>query len=512
MAGTPPTEGEQERRGGRKVPGEPGLARPIGSRVHFRRLSSSLSPGRIPAGAADDFRPMIRTGARPFDFRRRHHHHDQHETATANRRARRAQARVSSDRARRASTPIPASIEAPRLARNNDRAGTPEAIYPRHDLVKQREQPELPARGEHDARQDQDQPPPDAPPIGRPRHGDDRQGQRNQADRGDRLPVILVPEVIRRSAQGPRAEELEGVDREKVVSARQAEGKPGASEAPGLGHRVGNQLDADQADREHQCHRPGPPEPAGFTPTPGEHRGHSIEDRPGTQGDEQVKPLLRVAGKEGRRQDQGQGQRRTRLTSMDSDRRVEGPGIPAGGPDVGVMAFERLRQHVRRRLDAAGRHCSSPSAHPERPTQSVSSQPGEQQVADGDPAEHRRSPGPPGQPGRRIEEAGLRVPDERSTAEPSIVPAREVTHLRDRSGDRQVVGQEQAGQVIAGRGVIDGSGMVEARAVGVDEQGGRIGHQPGEAGQAERRKDEHRSDQPSVHGRSGLKPIPFNEL
>ena len=74
-----------------------------------------------------------------------------------------------------------------------------------------------------------------------------------------------------------------------------------------------------------------------------------------------------------------------------------------------------------------------------------------------------------------------------------------MTDALDRPGDGQMMGQEQAGQVVADRGIVERSGVVDARMVGVDDQGGGVGHEPGEAGKQQRHEDEHDADESSIH-------------
>ena len=193
------------------------------------------------------------------------------------------------------------------------------------------------------------------------------------------------------------------------------------------------------------------PSPAASRPGPTRSR-EAVGGRPAAQRDRQVIGLLRVAGQERRRQ----------------DRR---PGPAAGRPDRPAGAGPRPRKPrdtrtPPRRADSAprtpepGRKANtgrtrprpgSPRAHAQRPGQPVRPEPGPEEVADGDPAQGRGDPGPPGQPGRRVEEAGLGIADQGPTAEAPVVPEREPAEPGDRAGDRQVMGEEEAGQVVAGR-------------------------------------------------------------
>ncbi len=329
--------------------------------------------------------------------------------ATANRRDSLDQASESPDLVLRRLHAHPGQHRRPQAGEEQRPGRDPKAIHPRHDLVHQREQPEPSARGERQARHHQDQPPPDPSAVGRPRHRDHRQRQRDQADGGDRFPVVLVAEILGRAAKSTGAQQLEGIDRKQVIAISQAKREPRPSEAPGLGQGVRDHLDADQTDRQHQRQPPCPPESSSVRPSPAPDRGDPFKGRPRAQRDHQVKPLLRVTGQEGGRQGQGQGRNRPRPTSTEPDRRVECPGVPASGPDVRIMPLERLGQRVRRSLDATGRDQCPPSAHPQRPGQAVRPQPRKNQMADGDPAQGRRGARPPGHPRRRIEQAGLRV-------------------------------------------------------------------------------------------------------
>ncbi len=375
-----------------------------------------------------------------------------------------------------------------------------EPIHSWQDFEEHREQAELPPGGEDQARCDQDQPPANRSAIGRPGHRDHRQGQRDQADRGDGLPVVVVPEVVGRPAQRPRTEKLKGVNRIEVIPARQLERESGPSKTPLLRHSVRDQLDPDQPDRQGQDSCPGEAEGPRLAPLIRLDGGEGIPRRPAPKGNDQVIALLRVPGEECRGQDRGQGQEggptafhvgdfsdslslqeragvrgvTGRVTSVqfllaihprcdaphprplsrrerggretpEPDCRVEGPGVPAGRPDVRIMSLERLGQDVRRRLDTPRRDQASPAAHPERPGQPIRSDPRPEQVGDRDPAEARRGTGPPGEPGRRIEQAGLRVADERPAAEAAIVPARDVPEPGERPCDAPGDGAGTAG-------------------------------------------------------------------
>ena len=106
------------------------------------------------------------------------------------------------------------------------------------------------------------------------------------------------------------------------------------------------------------------------------------------------------------------------------DQRPERPGIPARRPDVRVMALERVRDQVGRRLEAAPRDDRRRPPEPQRPRQDVNAHPRPEQVRDRQPAERAAAARPPGEPDGRVKQPGLRIADERPAAEPRRVPGR----------------------------------------------------------------------------------------
>ena len=231
--------------------------------------------------------------------------------------------------------------------------GDPETVHARGDRVEQGEEAELSAGREEHRRPDQDQPASRQRPVGMPDPGDHGQDQGEQADREDRLPVVVAPEVVGRASQGLRAEQLHHVRRVQVISARGPHRHPAAPEHPPLRGQVGQELDGDQPQR------PGEhPGPAGTRPdrrampipSPG---AEGVGRRPDAQDDDEVIPLLRVSGQERHRQDRRQDQRAPSPAPSAVQVGPEGPRIPARRPDMRIMPLGRLGDHVRRELEAA---------------------------------------------------------------------------------------------------------------------------------------------------------------
>jgi hypothetical protein len=163
----------------------------------------------------------------------------------------------------------------------------------------------------------------------------------------------------------------------------------------------------------------------------------------------------------------------------------ERPGIPAGRPDVRVVTLERVGQEIRRGLIDARRDGRRPSPRSHRADQDIGPQPAPEQMPDSQPAEGRRRPEPPGDPDGGIGHPGLGIAGQRPPAEPARIPRRPVAELRDPPGDRLVMRQEQEDEVVADGPRVAPVGVVDAGPPAVDDQAGRIGGQPREAGRGQ---------------------------
>ena len=133
-----------------------------------------------------------------------------------------------------------------------------------------------------------------------------------------------------------------------------------------------------------------------------------------------------------------------------------------------VMALERVGQEVTARPGRSPPRPSPPIApDPIDREQDVDSQPAPEQMGDGQPAQGRRRPQPPGDPDGRIEHPGLRVAGQRPPAESARVPRPASGRTREiRWPIDAVMGQEQEDQVIADGPRVAPVGVVDAGPIG----------------------------------------------
>ncbi len=350
---------------------------------------------------------------------------------TASRTASRRQAMRPAIRVRNVSIPRPASTAPARLARNKERAGTRIDADAGHHRIAQGVQPQPSPTGERHGQARQQHPASHEPPIRTPQDRDHRQNQRHQADREDRLPVVIVAEVIGRAAQGRGAEQLEGVEASQVIPVGDA-----GIESPGRGSVGARDARTTAAPRPlppSRSRAPGAP----ATPRsrrPGDGCPRDRRARTASATAQAVRamtssnhscgcPVRYVSARIGT--SRSPRARPSRCCAIGPER----PGIPAGRPDVRVMALERVGQEIRRGLIDPRRDGRRPSARSDRPHQHIDAESAPEQMGDGQPSQGRRRSQPPGDPDGGIGHPGLRVAGQWPPAEATRVPRRPVAEL-----------------------------------------------------------------------------------
>ena len=164
---------------------------------------------------------------------------------------------------------------------------------------------------------------------------------------------------------------------------------------------------------------------------------------PAAQHDHEVIRLLGVPRQHGQGQDWREhecGPNTSKATP--TEERDKRPGIPARRPDMRNMPFADLRQEVGRCGETPARNERGERTESGTSSQEIGPDPSEDEVGNRHPSQRRGRTDPPRQPGRRIPEARLGVPDQGSTTEPGGIPRRGMPVASDLGSDPNVLGQE----------------------------------------------------------------------
>ncbi len=170
------------------------------------------------------------------------------------------------------------------------------------------------------------------------------------------------------------------------------------------------------------------------------------------------------------------------------------------------MPFADLRQKIGRCREAPARNECGKGAEPGLSSQEIGPDPGEDEVGNRHPSQRRGRANPPRQPGRRIPEPRLGVPDQGPPTEPGGVPRRGTAVASDLGGDPNVLGQEDARQIVADSAVSGVDGFIDEGSVAIHQERARRDDETTEDRQHKDRDGEQRHAQGVGMSSHGAQP------